>query len=205
MTIVFALKQSHRATEEQHAPLLRAFDMSPEPKSHLGEGRRRHSAVIAIGWSFRSPKRLIIFSLLGVVALISLVAYPVFAPYTPYPSTLQNPTLPIVTYPTPVRLHYRLQASTNVKPPILPPECPVPVIYTSDPRAADAVIVSSDTGDAQLFENSGPWQARVISGLEAGPQRPALWEHHQRKDAGNDTFEVEMTYRLASAVPQVYA
>jgi hypothetical protein len=136
-----------------------------------------------------------------------LVSYRGFLPHTLYSPNLRKlaPTTSLfLASPAPVRLHYLMEPTTNTRPALLPPECPVPVLFTSDPRSADAVVGNVDRLDFHHFRRE-KGQLRVVSGTEPGPYRPALWEHHMRKKEAVETYEAEMTYRLDSIVPSVYA
>ncbi|GAA6042754.1 hypothetical protein JCM8097_007459 [Rhodosporidiobolus ruineniae] len=114
---------------------------------------------------------------------------------------------------TPVRIHYRSEDHLNRRDPILPPDCPVPVVYTIDEKVADIVVLSSDRQQGVTPEEmderrrTRPWQSYAIWGVESAPNRQALDTHHERLKEGqrSETAEYEMTYRLNSTVPATYS
>merc|ERR1711939_582526 len=93
----------------------------------------------------------------------------------------------------------------------MPSDCPIPVIFTTDERAAEVVVYDADRGRASIdnvaMREERPWQTQVIAGVESAAQRDQLYEHYRRVAEGrrNETYDYEMTYRLDSAVPRVYA
>lgn len=142
----------------------------------------------------------------------------------PQPSTARN-------YP-PVTLHFLNQPDKNDRRPLFSPEeCPLTVLFTvssfscarlepadhppkqDDEFVADCLIIDSDTHSAERLvpreeqRRVRPWQTQAILAYESAPNRPALEEHHQliKEGRGDETYEIEMSYRLNSDVPQVYA
>ena len=113
--------------------------------------------------------------------------------------SLHLPTLPArssrpspATSP-PVRLHYVGEPSINERPPIH--DCPVPVIYTLDFNAADAVVYNSDKNsgagvDHIQAKRDRPCQSTVIWGGESAPNREVLYGHYERLREGkqNETY-----------------
>ncbi|BGP13801.1 hypothetical protein JCM10213_006367 [Rhodosporidiobolus nylandii] len=113
----------------------------------------------------------------------------------------------------PVRIHYRGENGLNGRDAILPPDCPVGVVYTSDENSADVVVLNSDSHQSISVEEleernrKRPWQKHAIWGVEAAPNRQSLESHFHRLRDGkrNETVEYEMTYRLNSTVPATYS
>ena len=138
--------------------------------------------------------------LLTASILFPLVQHPLSATKT----VLQPPVHPIL-------LHFQSNAEKNTSPALLPSVCPIPVIFTTDAHAADAVIYDADRffsmDNRTRLRETRPWQVQVITGLEAAPQRRTLQNHYRAVKEGrrNETYDLEMTYRLDSAVPRLYA
>ncbi|GAA5885317.1 hypothetical protein JCM6882_009568 [Rhodosporidiobolus microsporus] len=113
----------------------------------------------------------------------------------------------------PVRIHYRNEPGLNQRSPILHPDCPVPVVYTSDENAADVVVLNTDSSQSmspeELAERNKqrPWQKHAAWGVESAPNRQSLEAHFKKLAAGkrNETAEYTLTYRLNSTVPATYS
>ncbi|GAA6062046.1 hypothetical protein JCM10212_005031 [Sporobolomyces blumeae] len=111
-----------------------------------------------------------------------------------------------------VRIHYNEENDLNARPPILPPDCPIPVVY-SDEASADIVVYNSDSHRGlegeELAERrtARPWQKFAIWGIESAPNRKVLERHFDsvRDGKRNETYDYEMTYRLNSTVPATYS
>lgn len=175
--------------------------LSIEDKPVTTARRRR------VGWC---TARRHVLALAGFIVVCLVLYFHVIPRYsTPSPPEWSRPADRYKpTLRPPVRLHWvNAGYGENNRPPTLPPDCPIPVLFTGDDNA-DAIIYSSDFGAASSWNsNDRPWQAHVISGLEAGPQREPLYNHHKLLKEGrrNETYEIEMTYRLDSDIPRVYA
>ncbi|GAA5822984.1 hypothetical protein JCM11251_004446 [Rhodosporidiobolus azoricus] len=113
----------------------------------------------------------------------------------------------------PIRIHYREEPGINQRGPILFPDCPIPVVYTTDEKSADIVVLNTDSSQSlspQEYEDGRrerPWQKHAVWGVESAPNRHALEAHFnlRREGKGNETAEFEMTYRLNSTVPATYS
>ncbi|CEQ39727.1 SPOSA6832_01291 [Sporobolomyces salmonicolor] len=113
----------------------------------------------------------------------------------------------------PVRIHYRNEDGLNHRDPLLPPSCPVPVVYTTDESSADLVVFNSDShsglSDEELADRrrTRPWQKSVVWGVESAPNRQVLETHLNKLRDGrrNETYDYEMCYRLNSTVPATYS
>jgi hypothetical protein len=82
----------------------------------------------------------------------------------------------------PFRIHYLGNPSKNDRAPAIDNTCPIQLIFTTDHRAADAVIWNSDDHSSQDFDRQRlrvelPWQSQVVYGVESAPQRPKLLAH----------------------------
>ncbi|GAA5968125.1 hypothetical protein JCM11641_003740 [Rhodosporidiobolus odoratus] len=113
----------------------------------------------------------------------------------------------------PVRIHYRGEDNLNRRDPVLPPDCPVSVVYTIDESSADIVVLNSDSHQGISVEEleerqrKRPWQKHAIWGVESAPNRNMLETHFNKLRDGkaNETAEYTMTYRLNSTVPATYS
>ena len=119
------------------------------------------------------------------------------------PNSLSPETLSFdFTSHPPVRIHYLDLPIKNSHSPLLPPsQCPIPVVYSSDPESADIVIFNSDShqgiGSQELLEwkEKRPWQRTAITGVESAPNREKLEQHFDklRQGSRNETYDYEMT------------
>lgn len=103
--------------------------------------------------------------------------------------------------PEPVRIHYRGDNSRNRRDPLLPPSCPLPVVFTDDERGADIVVLNTDShlgieeAEVQRYREERPWQKFALWGVESAPNRQTLERHfnHLRDGTANETAAFEMT------------
>ncbi|KAI5479634.1 alpha-1,3-fucosyltransferase 10, glycosyltransferase family 10 protein [Pseudohyphozyma bogoriensis] len=112
-----------------------------------------------------------------------------------------------------VRIHYRDEQDLSQREPLVAPQdCPINVIFTNDERSSDIVIFNANRNSGgdfnrQAVREQRPWQSAAIWSSEAAPQRNVLQGHYDKWKEGlrNETFDYDMTYRLDSTVPGVYA
>ncbi|GAA6004557.1 hypothetical protein JCM10207_000933 [Rhodosporidiobolus poonsookiae] len=126
-------------------------------------------------------------------------------------SQLSTDTSDILSVP--VRIHYHNDPPLNQRDPIIPPDCPLPVVYTGEEQYADIIVYNTDrsqspTADEQADRREHkPWQKTAVWGVESAPNRRSLEEHFQKLQEGkvNETADFTMTYRLNSTVPALYS
>ncbi|GAA5942717.1 hypothetical protein JCM3775_005024 [Rhodotorula graminis] len=130
------------------------------------------------------------------------------------PQLLLNPSdLALDNRTQPVRIHYRSDSTRSRRDPILPPDCPIPVVFTDDERSADVVVLKTDSyagitpDELTAARQERPWQQFALWGAESAPNRKPLERHfnHLRDGEANETATFEMTYRLNSSVPATYS
>ena len=101
----------------------------------------------------------------------------------------------------PVRIHYRSDSARSRRAPILPPACPIPVVFTDDERSADVVLLKTDSyasitpAELAAARQERPWQQFALWGVESAPNRKPLERHfnHLRDGEANETAAFEMT------------
>ncbi|GAA5868714.1 hypothetical protein JCM1840_004366 [Sporobolomyces johnsonii] len=131
---------------------------------------------------------------------------------TSAPSSSAHPPFDFLAV-APTRIHYRNEDSLNHREPLLPPACPIPVLYTTDESSADLVVFNSDShsglSEEELADRriTRPWQKTVVWGVESAPNRQVLETHLNKLRDGrrNETYDYEMCYRLNSTVPATYS
>ncbi|GAA5996110.1 uncharacterized protein JCM10292_007398 [Rhodotorula paludigena] len=149
----------------------------------------------------------------GGLAVGALVVHLAARPPKRLPVFLEDLKQDGVTSDAPVRIHYRSDDGQNRRDPILPPDCPIPVTFTTDERSADIVVLNTDRymhledGELQRLRRERPWQYFSMWGVESAPNRRSLEDHFNalRDGRQNETAQYEMTYRLNSTVPATYA
>jgi hypothetical protein len=173
---------------------------------------------------YRTARRLVLFATVFVAGCIT---HSLFSS-----QSYSGPSA--LSASSPVRLHFLNSPSKNDQRPLIAPnDCPITVIYTvshschilfgrsnwspartqEDEFAADALIIDSDQFSTErLVPRSSqrkvrPWQSQAILAYESAPNRPLLEEYFAMVEQGRreETFEFDMSYRLDSHIPQVYA
>ncbi|GAA5896291.1 hypothetical protein JCM8208_001837 [Rhodotorula glutinis] len=170
-------------------------------------------------WSKPRPRRdwrAPAISLLGGLALGALLTHVAASWASPTFSFKDVPQLLDLAFDNrtqPVRIHYRSDSARSRRDPILPPDCPVPVLFTDDERSADVVVLKTDSyagltpQEVASARRERPWQQFALWGVESAPNRKPLERHfnHLRDGEANETAAFEMTYRLNSSVPATYS